>query len=159
MIEQPYWFIGKEPGGADDTEQYASWLRLGGDELIDCGAHDRDCSTDTNPPLWHGVEPGPNLQPTWRPLIAMLLAYRGAAACDEHAVRRYQDERWGRSDGETALLELSAIAAPSVSHDDAMRLMHLEERIATIRRRLEEHRPQLVVFTASAPTPCTTCRI
>jgi hypothetical protein len=140
-----FWFIGKEPGGSDDPEQYASWMRLGGTDLIDCREHDVDCAAG-GPEDWHGPEPGPCLQPTWRPLIAMILAYEGAVEWDLHKGRRYQDERWGRSDGDTAVLELSAIAAPSVSHTEGMRLMHLHERIATFRRHLAQRAPKFVVL-------------
>jgi ribosomal protein L44E len=143
--DAPYWFIGKEPGGADDLEQYASWLRLGGSELIDCRRHDLDCPSKREPGMWHGGE-RPPLQPTWRPLIAMVLAFEGAPVYDDAAVRRYQDERWGRTDGDTAVLELSAIAAPSLAHEDAMRLMNVPERIATFRRHLAETPPRFVVF-------------
>jgi hypothetical protein len=141
----PYWFIGKEPGGSDDPEQYASWARLGGTNLIDCRAHDLDCPSKREPGMWHGGE-APPLQRTWRPLITMLLAYEGASDYDSEAVRRYQDERWGRTDGDTAVLELSAIAAQSVSQAEGMRLLHLEDRIATFRRHLAEHPPEFVVF-------------
>ena len=143
--DAPYWFIGKEPGGADDPEQYASWARLGGADLIDCREHDLDCPSEREPGMWHGGE-CPWLQNTWRPLIAMVLAYEGAQIYDEEAVRRYQDERWGRTDGDTALLELSAIAAKSVAHAEAMRLMHLPERVSTFRRQLAAHPPAFVVF-------------
>src|SRR5579875_2052620 len=37
-----YWFVGMEPGGSDDRETYASWLRLGGTDLIDLRAHNLD---------------------------------------------------------------------------------------------------------------------
>lgn len=56
--DAPYWFVGKEPGGADDPEQCASWLRLGGGELIDCRQHDSDCVKpgSTMPhPTAHGI--------------------------------------------------------------------------------------------------------
>ncbi|MBV8371574.1 MAG: hypothetical protein JO036_21900 [Candidatus Eremiobacteraeota bacterium] len=150
--DAPYWFIGKEPGGADDPEQYASWQRLGGNELIDCNDHDRDCAAG-GPGLWHGPEPGPNLQPTWRPLIAMTLAFEGAQTWDAHAARRYQDERWGRTEGDTAVLELSAVAAKSVAHGEAMRLLHLPERIATLRAHLARTPPRFVVFYGLGTDP------
>ena len=70
--DAPYWFVGKEPGGADEPEQYASWLRLGGGELIDCRSHDRDGSASDDAMLWHGK--AGRLQPSWRPL-------RSAASC------------------------------------------------------------------------------
>jgi hypothetical protein len=150
--DAPYWFIGKEPGGSDEPEQYASWKRLGGSELIDCRAHDVDCAAG-GAGLWHGPEPGPNLQKTWRPLIAMTLSFEGARNWDDHAGRRYQDEHWGRSGGDTAVIELSAAAAKSVSHDEGMRLMHLPERMATIRGRLADHPPKFVVFYGLGTDP------
>ena len=151
--DAPYWFVGKEPGGADEPEQYASWLRLDrdGSGLIDCRGHDEDCATADSPMKWHGDRL--RLQPTWRPLIALLLAYQGAPAYDRIAVRRYQDEDWGSVAGETALIELSAVAARSTSVEDALRLTHLPERIATIRTRTAEHRPKLVLFYGGGRDP------
>ena len=143
--DAPHWFIGKEPGGSDDPEQYASWARLGKHDLLDCRTHDLDCPSKREPGMWHGGE-RPPLQSTWRPLIAMVLAYKGASNYDRDAVRRYQDQRWGRTDGDTVLLELSAIAARSVSHAEGMRLLHLKDRVATFRSRLADHPPDFVVF-------------
>lgn len=150
--DAPYWFIGKEPGGDDEPEQYASWQRLGGGELIDCRTHDIDCAGGATA-LWHGPEPGPNIQRTWRLLIAMTLAFEGAQSWDDRAGRRYQDERWGRSEGDTAIIELSAVAAKSVSQHEGLRLMHLPDRIATIRRRLAGSRPRFVVFYGLGTDP------
>jgi hypothetical protein len=140
----PFWFVGKEPGGTDEAEQYASWLRLGGGELIDCRAHDLDCADSEDAMMWHGRRG--HLQHTWRPLIALLLAYKGAQEYDKDAVWRYQDERWGSTAGETAVIELSAVAAPSASVPEALRLNRLPERIATIRARIARHRPKFVLF-------------
>ncbi len=149
--DAPFWFVGKEPGGSDEPEQYASWLRLGGGELIDLRAHDLDCAPPGSVMLWHGDRA--RLQATWRPLIALLLAYQGVPAYDREAIRRYQDQRWGSVAGETALIELSAVAAPSTSAGEALRLAHLPERISTIRRRLSEHRPRFVVFYGGGNDP------
>jgi len=149
--DAPFWFVGKEPGGTDEPEQYASWLRLGGGELIDCRAHDLDCAATEDAMMWHGG--GGRLQPTWRPLIALLLAYQGASEYDKDAVWRYQDERWGSTAGETALVELSAVAAPRTSAEEALRLTHLPERIATIRKRIAEHRPKIVLFYGAGRDP------
>lgn len=151
--DAPYWFIGKEPGGSDDPEQYASWTRLGGSELIDCRDHDLDCPSGRGPGIgmWHGGEP--RLQSTWRPLIAMLLAYEGSTTYDVSAVREYQDDRWGRTDGDTAVLELSAVAAPSTSYADDLRQRHLPARTETLRKRIREHAPKFVVFYGAGIDP------
>ncbi len=139
----PYWFIGKEPGGTDDPETYASWQRLGGMDLVDCRAHDLEYRGKDSG-KWHAATPP--LQPTWRSLIALLLAYKGAIEYDPEAVRRYQAQEWGRSGGETAVLELSAIAAPSTSSTESMRLMHVAERIAAFKARIADHHPSFVLF-------------
>jgi hypothetical protein len=148
----PYWFMGKEPGGGDDPEVYRSWERLGAGELIDCRAHDIDCPSVREPGMWHGGE-RPPLQKTWRPLITMVLAFEGAETYEEDAVRQYQDERWGTAQGDTAVLELSAIAAKTVSHVEAMRLMHLGDRIDTFRQHLANIPPQFVVFYGLGTDP------
>jgi hypothetical protein len=151
--DAPYWFIGKEPGGTDEPQQYASWIRLGGGELIDCRAHDRDCAVSEDAMTWHGK--AGRLQATWRPLIALLLAYQGATEYDKDAAWRYQDHHWGSKNGETALVELSAVAAPSTSVAVALRLTHVQERIATIRAHMAEYRPMFVLFYGSGRDPVT----
>ncbi len=75
----------------------------------------------------------------------MALGYEGAPTGLED-IRRYQRDRLGRSDADTALIELSAVNAPSLSVEDPERESHRAERIATIRRRIEENTPKFVVF-------------
>jgi hypothetical protein len=87
----------------------------------------------------------PPLQATWKQLIRLALGYQGASA-DLEDVRRYQRDRLGRSDADTLLIELSAVNARSLSVHVAERESHRAERIATIRRRMEEHQPEFVVF-------------
>jgi hypothetical protein len=133
--DAPFWFIGKEPGGTDDPARYASWMRLGGADLIDCHAHELEYTGDeveqTN---------------AWRSLIALLLAYQGATEHDEAAVAAYQANSWGQSTGETAVLELSAIAVRSTTDPEAARLMYLGDRIAHLRGKIAEQKPKFVLF-------------
>ncbi len=142
--DAPYWFIGKEPGGADDPKTYDAWLALGGAELVDCHALDL---------AWGGPDgmmyhaPGAPVQQTWRPLIALLLAVLQAESTyDLEAIRKYQIERWGRDGGETAVLELSAVNALTTAHREALRLANVDARIDLLRARLAAHKPKLVVF-------------
>jgi hypothetical protein len=140
----PFWFIGKEPGASqDDAENYASWVRLGAIDLVDCREHDLEYR-GTDRGKWHtGTKP---LQPTWRPLIAALLAYKGSMTYDVEAIRRYQTESWGRTTGETAVLELSAVAAPDAKSPEALRLADVDARIETIREKIRDHTPTFVWF-------------
>jgi hypothetical protein len=135
----PYWFVGMEPGGEDDARVYETWNELGAPELLDLKAHSEKCE-DMRWLVEH-----PPLQATWKQLIRMALGYEEAPS-DTEDVRRYQRDRLGRSDADTLLIELSAVNAPSLSAHVAERESHRAERIATIRRRMEENRPKFVVF-------------
>jgi hypothetical protein len=142
----PFWFVGMEPGGTDDHASYESWLRLGGGELIDCRAHHLD-SNEHAPTVvteWHRDHEPPT-QPTWRKLIQLLLAYEGKPT-DMDAVREYQRAPWGSLDGETALIELSSLHAPSLAAEVEGRKSHRKDRIALIKRRLAEYQPKFAVF-------------
>ncbi|MGP6158476.1 MAG: hypothetical protein ACLPYS_13395 [Vulcanimicrobiaceae bacterium] len=139
--DAPYWFIGKEPGGGDDPESYSAWERLGGLDLVDCREHDL-AYRGADAGKWHTWKP-PHLQPTWRPLIALLLSYFGATSYERESVRAYQAACWGRLDGETTVLELAAAAA---NEPDAMRLAHLRQRIATLKAKLAENHPKFVLL-------------
>ena len=138
--DAPYWFIGMEPGGEDDIAWYDTWLRLGGDELCDCREH----HLGTNYPKWHGRDLPPT-QPTWLRLIQLLLGYGGKQADKLDAIRVYQKDEWGSSNGETALLEVSAIRAKSLA-TAVERNTFREQRIVTLRNRLERYQPTFAVF-------------
>jgi len=137
--DSSYWFIGMEPGGADNHASYEAWMQLGGGELIDCRQH----HLATRFSKWHAGNRRPT-QPTWRRLIQLLLGYEGKRA-DLDAVSLYQRDNWGVLNGETALLEVSALHAKS-SATSVNRNAYRDERIATLRQRLKEFRPKFVVF-------------
>jgi len=138
--DAPYWFIGMEPGGKDELPWYETWVRLGGHELCDCREH----HLRTNYTRWHGRNL-PATQETWRRLIQLLLGYKGQLVEDLGAVSVYQRDEWGTSNGETALLEVSAIRARS-SATEVNRNAFRDQRVATLRERLERYRPRFVVF-------------
>lgn len=138
--DAPYWFVGMEPGGTDEHTSYESWHRLGrGANLIDCREHHLDC----NFTKWHS-EQAPT-QPTWRRLIQLLLAYKGRAASSMSAVSEYQQIAWGSTRGETAVLELSALHAPNIEAQ-VERDQFREQRILTLAKEFQEHRPTFAVF-------------
>jgi hypothetical protein len=138
----PYWFVGMEPGGTDDHASYESWQRLGGAKLIDCRQH----HLDTKFFRWHVRQPPKDLptQPTWRRLIQLLLAYQGKPA-DLEAVRSYQPKAWGAIDGETAVVELGALHAPSL-RTKVDRKTYRDARIDVLGERLRNCGPTFAVF-------------
>ena len=142
--DAPHWFIGPEPGqGRDENNDLRrraeAWLQLGGRELCDCREfHERICLKK-----WHGEKP--QLQPTWRPLILLLMAFLEKDT-DPESLRAYQRDRWGMvSGGETCVIELSGLPANSfkVPRD---RKSFREKRIEVIRQRMQTYRPALVVM-------------
>ncbi len=106
----------------------------------------------------------PLLQRTWTLLIAIMLAVRNQPA-DSDAIRAYQCDRLGRSDGESLLLELMPLPARSVAewapydvlfedfpnreaYFDAL----LAGRIAAIQRTIA-YGPKLVILYGSGYWP------
>ena len=142
--DAPYWFIGPEQGKGpketqDNTPRLRAWLQLGETELCDCHEFHRLIGEVS----WHQDEP--TLQKTWRPLILLLMAYLERDTRIE-SLRTYQRDRWGRvSGGETCIIELSGLAARSLSVPMA-RKRFLQERIEIIRQRIDTYKPELVIM-------------
>jgi hypothetical protein len=136
--DAPYWFIGMEPGGADDHASYEAWRQLGGAELIDCREHNLRSKFF----LWHRDRPKP--QRTWIRLIQLLLGYERKPA-DLEAAKLYQRDRWGTLNGDAVLAELSALHAKDLD-TPIDRNTYRSQRIATLRARLETFRPKFCVF-------------
>lgn len=136
--EAPYWFVGIEPGGDDLDILVPLWIRQGRDELSDIIAHHVEHEVD-----WFSKD-ARRPQKTWEKLIWLMLAYNGQDATPE-AVLRYQKDKLGRSDGQVALIELSAIPATD-NRVERPRMLYRSERVGHIAARLREHKPEFVVF-------------
>ncbi len=106
----PYWFIGPEQGQSasennDLKLRYEAFRQLGKDGLSDCRAfHDF-----IHEKRWHRATK-PALQPTWRRLILLLMAFLEKPTDDE-SLRTYQRDRFGRLSDETCVIELSGLPA------------------------------------------------
>jgi len=134
----PYWFVGIEPGGDGLDACVRMWNALGRGELLDIAAHH-----DENERDWFGRNVT-KTHATWQKLIWLLMYYQGREP-DAAAVLDYQKTRLGRANDETALLEISAI--PAVNNGIARpRMLHRDERVTRIQKRLLQHQPELVVF-------------
>lgn len=141
--EAPYWFIGPEAGMGKDYDdslaaRYDSWKQLGFAPIVDCAAHHRGFGFTE----WH--KPHPPTQPTWRQLIRLLLFYKGEPT-DIEAIRAYQRDKWGSSTGETCVIELSGLAAPSMQTAQD-RTTFLSKRIERIREAALKYAPEFIVM-------------
>ncbi|MGA8937531.1 MAG: hypothetical protein WB439_00040 [Acidobacteriaceae bacterium] len=91
----------------------AAWQKLGRLDLDDSKKFHKEIYE----PRWHSEQKKPsgkpNLQSTWRRLIAATLGFEGKEAGEEDQWL-YQREHWGRHGGKTCVIELSGLAAHSL---------------------------------------------
>jgi hypothetical protein len=143
----PYWFIGPEQGGDGNEERANAFSKLGRDGLCDC----KEFHETIGEFRWHRGEPPkkPNLQPTWRRLMLLLMPSLNLDT-DQPALRRYQSRDWGSHDGETCVIELGGLSAKSF-RSPIDRESYRKERIEFISKKLAEctPAPKLVVMYGS----------
>ncbi len=144
--DAPFWFVGPEAGMGKDSidsiaARFKSWQRLGGGTVVDCSEHHLGFGMTK----WH--QSHPPMQATWRQLIRLLLAYKGMNPTLDD-IRAYQRDRWGRINGETCVIELSGLPAPSMGVERD-RLSFLSRRVDRIWKEARLHRPKFIVMYGS----------
>jgi hypothetical protein len=156
--DAPFWFVGMEEGGGQDIDavraRLTAWDLRDRRELEDLAGLHRAFGLGR----WFDGD-HPPIQRTWGALVRLLFsAERRDSSLG--TVRLYQGQRLGRSDGETALLELLPLPSPSVGKwnygtwsscpqlvDRRTYREHFAPRRARyLRRKREEHRPVAVVY-------------
>jgi hypothetical protein len=140
LWKAPYWFLGLEEGKGrnepnDNSERVRAWSKLHKDGLSDL----QDFHGEIGEEEWRK-----NLQPTWRPLLLLLLTSLGKPT-ENSDLLKYQREQWGSSQGETAIIELSGIAARSL-RTKLNREEFLEERISRLREKIKEYKPKIMIM-------------
>ena len=139
----PYWFIGPEPGQSreenDDLSRRAeAWSYLGKLDLMDC----RKFHEQIDELTLHRSRP--RLQPTWRPLMLLLMNFLGEPS-EPADLRNYQRDKWGSLIGDTCVIELSGLSANSFKVERDRKLFR-EERIGVIRAKMLEYKPKFAVM-------------
>ena len=155
-----YWFVGMEEGGGNTLDaisrQLDIWDGWGRKELIDVAEYAREM----NITRWYGERP--KLQPTWKHLIRIFLTAEGKSV-DAETMRQYQKNLWGTEEGNTCLLELLPLPAPSISswlYGEISTLPYLASRktyreyvmplrIAHLKNRIMQYQPKAVVLYGS----------
>jgi len=155
-----YWFIGLEEGGGNSFEEInkrlSTWDNRGQCELEDVAGYHNDIG------ITHLFRKKPKVQYTWRGLMKILLSAEGETLTPEK-FREYQRDSLGRPEGMDCLVELMPLPSPSTHHwlyADYSRLPSLESRDAYfdtyssfrkthLRKRVQEHKPNAVVFYSS----------
>lgn len=152
-----YWFIGMEEGGGnsfvDVHNRLRAWGKRGKCELEDVAEYHAEIG------VTHLFGNKPKIQRTWNKLIRAYLSGQNQVPTKEQ-VREYQCKFFGRTGGDTCLLELLPLPSPSTNdwlYAQHSRLPHLanrrlyknscvETRIANLRERVKQYRPKAVVF-------------
>jgi hypothetical protein len=156
--EGEIWYIGMEEGGGKSLDEIKkrlnAWEKRKRAEVEDLVGFHREIGLGD-----YFNEPA-KLQRTWNALIRIFLCYKGQEPFCVEDVRGFQQESFGRSDGDICLLELFPLPSPGTAswlygkhftqpylasrkkyHDTfkARREEHLKQKI-------EEHKPKIVVF-------------
>ena len=153
----PVWFVGMEEGGGGTPEEIAkriaAWAQRGRNELEDLVEYHHAI----------GVTRHFGGQSTWAKLIRILCAIRGETPTQDD-VRRVQADRFGRRNGDTALLELLPLPSrrmnqwmhaqlttiPYLATREAYAAQVRPARVHRLRERLEAYRPRFVIFYGAA---------
>ena len=154
-----YWFIGWEQGLGKSTQDTISNrakafrdLDVDRDGLCDLCAFHAKLKEDQ----WCGQKP--NLQSSWKFLILLLMVFLDKDNPEDVELRRkYQRDHWGKSDGQTCVIELSGIPSASKklskARDRSMSpeefRMHNEirqDRLTRIDEEMKQHKPKFVVI-------------
>ena len=130
-----FWFIGMEEGGgetiADISKRLKAWDERGRNELEDVAGFHKDIGIN------HLFNKHPELQPTWKQLIRIVLTATEQGN-DTESIRTYQEKLLGRTDGDTCMLELFPLPSPNTStwlYGDNSSISYLTDR-KTYRKRL-----------------------
>ena len=152
-----FWFIGMEEGGgnsfAEVQARLSAWKQLRKPELADL----RDFHLLLRMPEF--FTPPVKLQRTWMQISRIKLAAEGKPHSIEE-LRTYQQNRLGRINGKTCLMELLPLPSPRTSAwayaqwstlpfltmREAYHQSILPRRIAHIHKQILENEPQAVIF-------------
>lgn len=154
-----YWLVGMEEAGGQTVDaieaRLTQWQQNGRSELEDLPTHARQQG-------WYEKHFGlkPKWQPTWGKLIRLMLAAESVGAVSTAVIKQFQREKLGRHNSHHCLIELFPLPAPSTGcwiyaqHSKlpflqtrkAYRQQLAPARIAHMRQRLQQHRPQAVIF-------------
>jgi hypothetical protein len=150
-----------EEGGGGTAEEIerriAAWHQRGESELEDLVEYHEAIGVIRH----FGAQPA--LQSTWAKLIRILYALGGHTPTHDD-LRRFQADRFGRRNGDTALLELLPLPSPGTNrwpYAQITKIQHLatrEEyvahvaplRVRRLRERFATHRPRFVIFYGAA---------
>ena len=156
-LESRVWFVGMEEGYNEKTESLEARFRsTAGKQVFDVF---ESLKGDEGHVVW--FKKGARTQPTYRPLIFLLLYMRTGKTPSLEDIRQYQIEEFGRASSDMAALELMPLPSKSINERDwiyapfgieglSSRKEYLKtykpERVRALRELIKQHEPRLVVF-------------
>ncbi len=135
----PFWFLGPEQGMSKDDRELVkrarTWLKRGSRDIDDCLEFHRDVEI---------IKWNFRLQLTWAKLMLVTMGYASEPVSLSERLE-YQRKRWGTSDGNVSIIELSGLAAysHSVPRD---RKTFLPPRVSKLLLKIKEYEPEFVIL-------------
>jgi hypothetical protein len=164
-LDSKTWLIGPEPGGGPTIEDvYARalvWSERGRAETEDLHSYHDDLKCKLRElSLSANFDWRRNIQPTWGPLIRIILSLdHSRTELDTAGVREFQANELGRANGRNCVIDLMPFSSPSQTE---WRLAHfgftwlssrreykarlVSSRCDLVRAKLVRYRPHLVLF-------------
>jgi hypothetical protein len=162
-LKAPYWFVGMEDGGGktrnEVDQRLLAWVEQNRPIVVDLPKYSE--KFEANKWFEKGI-----IQPTWKYLIALLLAQNNIPVLKEN-VRDYQKEKFGKLNGENCLLELMPLPCKNIKFeewkyhkwypdvnilkDKQTYITHVRpQRIKYIRQLIKKYQPELVHFYSTS---------
>jgi len=155
-LKSNIWLIGPEAGGGQTIgevyQRASAWAERGKKETEDLHSYHADLQL---PPKYDWTR---KIQPTWGPLIRVILALDGKRAETED-VRDFQKRELGCTGGQNCVLDLSPLLSPSGSDwklaefgfswlrtREECEARLVPPRCDLLRKRLARYKPSLVLF-------------
>jgi len=143
----PYWFLGPEQGMDPNEDglgaRIETWRNFGSRQLDDCRDFHLDMYSRIDPKARVYGE-GAILQRTWGRLLQALSAFPEGPE-DSSSRLKYQQEKWGRRDSCTCIIELSGLAARN-QNEKKDRKKFRGQRMEFIQERIRDNEPAFVIM-------------
>jgi len=154
-LKGPIWFVGMEEGlGDDEGFPLKRFEATDGKAVV-------DITSNTSADHQNLFKEGAKTQPTWRPLIFILLYQKLGRIPTIAEIRDFQINQFGRTASPHAILELMPLPAKStkkadwiyqdvpligLTHREEYLATYLPERVQALKLLIEKHQPKLVLF-------------
>jgi hypothetical protein len=161
-LKADYWFIGLEEGGGEDVDELCrrlnAWKKMRMKRVVDRVKFHKLIDSK------FGQRKPQRIQATWGKAIRLFLATKQESAVTRNRVRKFQYEEFGRSHGDTLMLDLMPLpnrnlgklkygpidGMPELQHRKDYEDIWRSHRTSELKRLVANYNPKCVVFLSQA---------